>query len=61
MMEATTGLSAFAFFFIFLIVFIFSFIPPFGIDVYGRWEYQFKSYDLIHSIIHVQNTTTKTT
>jgi hypothetical protein len=53
MIEATTGLRAFAFFFIFLIVFIFSFIPPFGIDSIGRRDYPFKSYDLIHSITHV--------
>jgi hypothetical protein len=32
MIDATTGLRAFAFFLIFLIVFIFLFYPSFGID-----------------------------
>jgi hypothetical protein len=53
MIEATTGLRAFAFFLIFLSVFIFSFIPPFGIAEYGRRLFPFKSYDLIHNILRV--------
>jgi hypothetical protein len=53
MIDATTGLRAFAFFLIFLSVFIFSFYPSFGIDEYVRGVYQFKSYDLIHNIIYV--------
>ena len=53
MIDATTGLSAFAFFLNFLKVFIFSFYPSFGIDEYVRWSIEFKSYDLIHNIIYV--------
>src|SRR3990170_4420032 len=58
MIEATTGLSALAFFLIFLSVFIFSFIPPFGINEYVRRDYPFKSYDLIRSISYAYNKTT---
>jgi hypothetical protein len=53
MIDATTGLRAFAFFLIFLSVFIFSFIPPFGINEYVRLNYPFKSYDLLHHIRYV--------
>jgi hypothetical protein len=53
MIEATTGLRAFALFLIFLSVFIFLFHPSFGINEYVRSDNPFKSYDLIHYIYYV--------
>jgi hypothetical protein len=53
MIDATTGLRAFAFFLIFLRVFISLFIPPLGLIEYVRLRYQFKSYDSLYNIIYV--------
>jgi hypothetical protein len=55
MIDATTGLRAFLHF----NIFIFLFIPPFEVIEYVRGDSQFKSYDLIHHINHLQNTATK--
>jgi hypothetical protein len=55
MIDATTGLRAFLHF----NIFIFLSIPPFEVIEYVSGNREFKSYDLIHHINHLQNKTTK--